>query len=139
MTCNRLVKGVFVLVTVAGVFASTTRAAADKDKAVVGTWKLEFNPGDGDHKATLTVTMEKSGLKAKFVDGDKKIDVTKITFKDGKLTFSTRSKREGSKATATFEGKVKGDAIKGKARWKFQGMEGSFDFEGKRQAAKPKG
>jgi hypothetical protein len=109
-------------------------AAADEPGAV-GTWKLTYNPGDSEHEATLTVTREESGLRGKFADGDGKFDVTKIEFKGGKLVFATRTERDGEKATATFEGKVKGDAIEGEASWEYQGMQGSFRFEGKRQAA----
>src|SRR5262249_48678015 len=87
---------------------------------------------------TLTVTQEKSGLKGKFIDGERKFDVTKIEHKDGKLTFTTRTERDGDKATATFEGKIKGDAIEGEASWEYQGMSGSFPFTGRREAEKPR-
>lgn len=138
MNYNRFVKGVFVTVAVWGMIAGTAGATDEKAKEVVGTWKLTYNPGNGDHEATLTVTQEKSELKGKFVDGDRKFDVTKIEFKDGKLTFTTRTERDGEKATATFQGKVNRDAIEGEASWEYQGMQGSFNFEGKRQAAEPK-
>jgi acetyl esterase/lipase len=116
--------------------AASARPAAAGEEAV-GTWELSYSPGDGDHKATLTVTKEGSGLKATFADGDRKIDVTRVEFKDGKLTVATRTERDGEPATATFEGEVKGDAIKGSADWKYQGMSGSFAFEGKREPARP--
>jgi hypothetical protein len=96
-------------------------------------------PGDGRHDPVLTITDEESGLKGKFVDGDRKFNVTDIQFKDGKLTFSARTEREGEAATATYEGKVKGDAIAGSANWMYQGMSGSFGFGGKREAARPEG
>jgi hypothetical protein len=116
--------------------AATPRGETD----VIGTWKLSYNPGDNQHEATLTVTKEGSGLKATFADGDKKFEVKEVKFKDGKLTVSTRTDHDGEPATATFEGKVKGDAIiEGEGRWEYQGMTGSFPFEGKRQADKPKG
>jgi hypothetical protein len=115
-------------------------ARPEGQKAVLGTWKLSYNPGDNQHEATLTVTEEGPGLKGKFVDGDKKFEVKEVKFKDGKLTVSTRTDHDGEPATATFEGKVKGDAIiEGEGRWEYQGMSGSFPFEGKRQAAEPKG
>src|SRR5262249_60666955 len=109
----------------------------EKAKDIIGIWKLTYNPGDGDHEATLTVTREKPGLKGKLVDGDRKFDVTKIEYKDGKLTFTTRTERDGEKATAMFEGKIKGDAIEGEASWEYQGMSGSFPFTGKREAERP--
>jgi hypothetical protein len=111
-------------------------AKAEDAKGAVGTWTLTYSPGDGEHKATLTVTKEGAGLKGAFKDGDRKFEVTKVESKDGTLTFSTRTERDGEPATATFEGKVKGDAIEGSADWTFGGMSGSFPFEGKREAAK---
>jgi acetyl esterase/lipase len=110
-----------------------TTGPTDEMEAV-GTWSLTYSPGDGEHKATLTVTKEASGLKAAFKDGDRKFDVTKVEFKDETLTFATRTERDGESATATFDGKVKGDTIKGSADWTFGGMSGTFDFEGKREA-----
>jgi hypothetical protein len=136
MTGSGLVRGMLILVAASGMFAATAATADEKD--AVGTWKLTYNPGNGDHEATLTVTQEKSGLKGKLVDGDRKLDVTKIEYKDGKLTFTTRTEREGDKATATFEGKVKGDAIEGEAGWEYQVMSGSFPFTGKREGGQPR-
>ena len=86
---------------------------------------------------TLTVTKEGPGFKAAYKDGDRKYEVTKIGFTDGKLVFATETKREGEKTTATFEGKVEGDAINGEASWEYQGNSGSFPFSGKREAVKP--
>jgi hypothetical protein len=123
-----------VLVAASGVFAATARAADEKD--AIGTWKLTYNPGNGEHEATLTVTREGVGLRGKFEDGDRKFTVTKIAFKAGTLTFTTETKRDDATATATFEGKIKGDAIEGDASWEYQGMSGSFPFTGKREAEK---
>ncbi|HWE35461.1 MAG TPA: hypothetical protein VG406_02735 [Isosphaeraceae bacterium] len=121
-------------------FEAKRQVAKPKDeKAAIGTWKLSFNPGNGPHEAKLTVTEEKSGLKGKFVDGDKELEVEEVKFKDGKLTVSTRTENDGEPATALFEGKVKGDAIEGEARWEYKGGSGSFFFDGKREVAKPKG
>ncbi|HJT77380.1 MAG TPA: alpha/beta hydrolase domain-containing protein, partial [Gemmataceae bacterium] len=136
MIGSEFVRGMLVLVAALGALVATAVAADEKD--AVGAWKLKYDPGNGDHEATLTVTQEKSGLKGKFVDGDRKFDVPKIEYKDGKLTFITRTERDGEKATATFEGKMKGDAIEGEASWEYQGMSGSFPFTGKREAEKPR-
>jgi hypothetical protein len=77
MTSNRLVKGALVAVAVWSMIAGTAGAADEKAKDAVGIWKLTFNPGNNDHEATLTITQEKSRLKGKFVDGERKFDVTK--------------------------------------------------------------
>jgi hypothetical protein len=139
MIRNGLVRGVLVLVAASGVLAATARAADEKD--VIGTWKLSYSPGGGeDRVATLSVTKEGSGLKGKFVEEpDRKFEVTKIAFKDGKLTFSTRTVTDGEPSTATWEGRVKGDAIKGEASYEYQGGSGSLGFEGKREPAQPEG
>jgi len=139
MTGNGLVRGVLVLVAASGVLAATAGAADEKE--VIGAWKLSYSPGGGeDRTATLSVTKEGSGLKGKFVEEpDRKFDVTKIAFKDGKLTFSTRTERDGEPSTATWECKVKGDAIEGWADYMYQGGSGSLSFKGKRLAAQPEG
>jgi hypothetical protein len=121
-------------------FEGKRQPAKPKDaKDVVGTWALSYSPGDGAHEAKLTITEETSGLKGKFLDGDKELEVKELKFKDGTLTVATRTDHDGEPATATFEGKVKGDAIAGEARWEYNGMSGSFPFDGKRQPAKSKG
>jgi hypothetical protein len=139
MIRNGLVRGVLVLVAASGVLAATARAADETE--VIGTWKLSYDTGGGGERtATLSVTKQGSGLEGKFVeDPDRKSDVTKIAFEDGILTFSTLSLRDGEPTTATWECKVKGDAIKGEVSYEYQGGSGSFGFEGKRQAAQPKG
>jgi hypothetical protein len=136
MTGYRLARGMLVLVAASGVLAATARAADDKE--AVGTWSLTYSPGDGEHKATLSVTKFGDDLKGVFKDGDRKFEITKVEFNDGTLVFSTRTERDGQPTTATFEGRVKGDAMEGSADWKFGEMNGSFPFEGKREAEKPK-
>jgi acetyl esterase/lipase len=126
-------------------FESWLRAGKLLDRQTVGptdktetvAWKLSFNPGDSEHGAKLTITKEGSGLKAAYTDGDRKFEVTRVELKDGKLHFSTETKRDGEKATATFEGKIEGDVINGEANWDYQGMSGSFLFTGNREAVKP--
>src|SRR3954453_10607621 len=120
MTRSGLVRGLLALVAASGVLAATAVAADEKD--AVGTWKLTYSPGDGEHKATLTVTKGESGLKATFAEGDRKFEVEGVTFKDGELTVSTRTERDGMPATASFKGEVEGDTIKGSAGWTFGGM-----------------
>jgi hypothetical protein len=136
MTGGKLVRGMLVLVAASGVFAATAGAADEKD--AVGTRKLTYSPGDGEHKATLTVTKDGSGLRGKFEDGDRKFGATKIEFKAGILTFATETRRDGATATATFQGKVKGDAVEGEVSWEYQGLSGSFPFTGRREAEKPR-
>jgi hypothetical protein len=125
------------LLAVAGLFAWTARAADEKD--IVGTWKLKYDPGDGQtHEPVLKITKDKSGLKGEFVDGDQKMKVKEIQLKDGELRFKVEGEYKGDPVSVTFKGKTKGNSIKGDAEWEYQGMTGSYEFEGKREAAKPK-
>jgi hypothetical protein len=137
MIRNGLVRGVLVLVAASGVLAATARAADEKD--VIGTWKLSYSPGGvSPRTATLSVTKQGSGLRGMFVEEpNRKFDVTTIGLKDGKLAFFTRTERDRVATTATWEGQVNGGAITGEAIWEYQGVGGSFPFEGKRLAANP--
>jgi acetyl esterase/lipase len=108
--------------------------AAQTSNNVVGTWRLSYDPGNGQHEGALTITQENSGLKGEFSDDERKLEVTKIDFKDGRLSFATRTHVDGELAIGTWEGKVRGDALDGEAGWEFQGGSGTFRFEGKRQA-----
>lgn len=114
---------------------AATRATAVETEGV-GVWKLTFSPGDGDHEATLTITKGNPGFRAEFSEGDRKFVVTKVDVAGDKLVVSTEGSRDGQKTTATFEGKIEGDVIKGTATWTYQGMSGSFSFDGKRDIDK---
>ena len=138
MTGKGLARGVLVLVAAWGVLAATAGAADEKE--VVGTWKLAFEPGDGRHEPVLTIDKEGPELRGRWVDGDnKKATIKDLRFTDGKLSFKLESEYNGEAVSTKFEGKVKGDAIEGEGQWEYQGMSGSFPFEGKREVAKPKG
>jgi prepilin-type N-terminal cleavage/methylation domain-containing protein len=125
------------LIAVAGVLAGTAKAADEKD--VVGTWKLRYEPGDGQtHEPVLKITKDKAGLKGEFVDGDRKMKVKEIQLKDGELRFKVEGEYNGDPVSVTYKGKPGGDSIKGEAQWEYQGMTGTYEFEGKREATKPK-
>jgi hypothetical protein len=136
MTGIGLVRTVLVLVAASGVLAATARAADEND--ALGKWKLTYEPGDGRHESVLTVTKDGQALKGEWVDDDDKGTVKDLKFKDGKLSFKREGEYNGEPFSVTFEGKVKGDSIEGEGKWEYQGMSGTFTFEGKREAAKPK-
>jgi acetyl esterase/lipase len=138
MTGIDLAKRVFVLVAIAGLFATIARAADQND--VIGKWKLRYEPGDGQTRdPVLTVTKNGPDLKGECAEGDQKSTVNDLRFQDGKLSFRREGQYNGAPASATFEGQVKGDVIEGECRWEYRGMSGSFPFTGKREAAAPKG
>jgi hypothetical protein len=130
---------IFLLTLVAAlcVFTVTARAADDKD--ILGVWKLKYDPGDGQtHEPVVKITKDRAGLKAEFIDGENKVKVKEISYKDGELRLKIEGEYMGDKAIATYKGKTRGDSIKGVAEWEYQGMTGTYEFEGKREAAKEK-
>jgi hypothetical protein len=125
------------LVAVAGLFAGTARAADEKD--VVGTWKLKYEPGDGQtHEPVLKITKDKARFKGEFAEGDQKMKVKEIQLKDGELHIKVEGEFNGEAVSVTYKGKPTGDSIKGEAQWEYQGMTGTYEFEGKREPAKQK-
>lgn len=125
------------LVAAAALSAGTARAASEDD--VVGTWKLKYEPGDGQtHEPVLKITKDGAGLKGEFAEGDHKLKVKEVRLKDGELHFKVEGVFNGDPVSATYKGKPKGDSIKGEADWEYQGMTGTYEFEGKREAARPK-
>ena len=127
-----VVKGMIVVAAVSGVFVATARAADGNE--VVGTWKLTYSPGDGDHEATLTVSKEGAGLKGSFRDGERKFAITRIEYRNGTLSFNALAARDGDRTIVAFEGQVKGNAIEGDGSWDAGTRGGVFPFEGKRAA-----
>ena len=137
MTGIGLAKSVLVLVVAFGSIVATAGAADEKD--VVGVWKLKYEPGDGQtREPVLTITKDGADLKGEFVEGDQKGIVKEVRFKDGELRVKVETRHNDEPATVTYTGKPDGDALKGEAAWEYQGMNGTFPFEGKREAAKPK-
>lgn len=92
--------------------------AEDKkaDGSVTGTWKATVIGPDGKtfnivyklkqarEKLTGTVKREKAA----------EIKIEKGKVKDGKLSFQVEVERDGRKFTVKYEGRLSGDAIKGK-------------------------
>jgi hypothetical protein len=137
MRSSNFIVAVLALVAALGLFAVTAGAAEEKD--VVGTWKLKYDPGNGQtHEPVLKITQDKAGLKGEFADGDQKMKVKEIQFKDGELRFKVEGEYNGEAVAVTYKGKPTGDSIKGEGQWEYQGMNGTFEFEGKREAAKAK-
>ena len=137
MRSSNFIVSMLAVVAALGLFAVTAGAAEEKD--VVGTWKLKYDPGNGQtHEPVLKITQDKAGLKAEFSEGDNKMKVKEIQLKDGELRFKVEGEYNGDPVSTTYKGKLAGDSIKGEGQWEYQGMTGTFEFEGKREAAKAK-
>jgi hypothetical protein len=137
MRKSKVKVSMLALFVIAVVLTATARAADEKD--VVGTWKLKYDPGDGQtHEPILKITQDKAGLKAEFGEGDQKMKVKEIQLKDGELRVKVEGEYNGEAVSVAYKGKLVGDSIKGEGQWEYQGMTGTFEFEGKREAAKAK-
>jgi hypothetical protein len=137
MRNNTFLVCVLAVIAVVGLFAGTVRPAEEKD--VVGTWKLTYDPGNGETlEPILKIARDKSGLKAEFTDGDAKLTVKELRFQEGELHFKVEGIHNGEAFSVTYKGKPAGDCIKGEAEWDYQGKTGTFEFEGKREFTKPK-
>jgi acetyl esterase/lipase len=118
--------------------AAPEAAEAADEKDAVGSWRLKYDPGDGQtHEPVLTITKAGPALEAEFIDGDQKGVVKEVQFKDGELRVEVETQYNGETATTTYAGKPDGDTLKGEAAWEYQGLTGSFSFEGKREAEEP--
>jgi hypothetical protein len=124
------------IVVSALVFGLCGVAGAKDEKAdPVGTWKLEYEIGDGQKReATLTVKKDGDKLAGTMTFQDKQEAKLKDpALKDGVLTFSVDRELKDMKITVTYKLTVEGDAIKGKGTVEIGGEKREFDIAGKRE------
>jgi hypothetical protein len=126
-----------ILASVALGFCSGQAWSADDRDLAVGTWALQANTGAGEKKFILTVSKAGKDYKTTMTgDDDAKVSLKDFQVKDGVVRFKTEGKYMDAPVSTKWEGKIKGDDIKGTADYEYEGMSGSIDFEGKRQKDK---
>ena len=110
-------------------------AAADEKAAnPVGTWKLEYEIGDQQRTATLTITKDGDKLAGTMSWPDQKDAKLKdVKLKDGELTFSAERVLGENKIPVDYKFTIDGDKLKGKGAAEFGGQKTEFDIEGKRE------
>jgi hypothetical protein len=98
-----------------------------------GAWKLKSVSPDGKARECVVVlSQEGKALKGTYAaDGCCK-PAKDVTFEKGVLCVAVDGEFAGKAYGLTYQGKVRGDAIKGKVRWTFGWASGSFAFEGQR-------
>lgn len=103
---------------------------------VTGTWDLEFETDNGTMTASLTVSAEGDKLKGEYsgFDGKFMTAAKEIQVKDGKLTFKITADRDGNILTADYSVVPRGNSLKGKIKYEFNGNTGEIDVTGKRAA-----
>ena len=95
----------------------------------LGQWDVNFNIGDMDINAKLTISQTKEGkLEGKWTEQMGEHKITDVKFEDGKLTFTRHSKVEDMEFDNTFEGTVKDNKLTGTLKgsdmgqWKVEGQ-----------------
>ncbi len=79
----------------------------------LGHWDINFNVGDREINARLSVSEKPDGtLDGKWSEEGEHV-ISDIKFKDGKLSFTRQSKIEDFEFETTYEGNVKGNELTG--------------------------
>ena len=109
------------------------RAADEKAADPVGTWKLEYEIGDQQRTATLTITKDGDKLAGTMDWPDQKDAKLKdVKLKDAELTFSAERMLGGNTIPVEYKFTVDGDKLKGKGAVENGGQKTEFDIAGKR-------
>ncbi len=100
---------------------------------VAGTWKLRVALKDGPtFEPTLKVQQQGSGVTGTYIGEQGSTPIADALIFGNELTFDVVRERDGKKYRLHYQGKVKGDAIKGFVDYDFDGMNGFVDFDGRR-------
>jgi len=79
----------------------------------LGHWDINFNVGDREINARLSVSEKPDGtLDGKWSEEGEHV-ISDIKFKDGKLSFTRQSKIEDFEFETTYEGQIKGNELTG--------------------------
>lgn len=135
----RTLRNSWLWIAVCVLLASSVGLAEDakKETNATGTWKWTFTRQDGttgESSAKLKQDGEK--VAGTYVGRDgKETAIEEGKIKDATLAFSVTREFNGNKFVIKYEGKIAGDAIKGKMEFERDGQTTSRDWEAKREAA----
>ncbi len=123
-----------VVTTLVVAFAGLAGVARAEDKPnPTGTWKWTVTVRNQKRETTLKLKLEGDKLTGAIVGRDNKdIPIEEAKYKDGEVSFKVTRERNGQKSTTSYEGKLDGDTIKGKAKFDRNGQPQSRDWEAKR-------
>jgi len=94
----------------------------------LGHWDINFNVGDRDINARLSISKKADGTLEGKWDEEGEHVVSNVKFENGKLTFTRKSKINDMEFETKYEGIVKGDELIGKLK----GEMGEFQVNGQR-------
>ena len=103
---------------------------------VLGKWQFKIETQDGNViEPSVTFSKEGDKVKGTYVSRYGERDATKIQVKDNELTFEISGENDGNEFKVVYTGKPRGNSIKGKVDYDFNGNAGSIDFTGKLKRA----
>lgn len=108
-------------------------AADDKKDDPTGTWTWTFMTPNGDVKVTAKLKAEGEKVSGTVSARERESKIENGKFKNGELTFQVTREIEGGKFVMKYSGKVKGDAIDGKASGEREGQTFDLDWNAKRE------
>jgi len=98
---------------------------------VLGQWDINFNVGERDVNAKLTITQKQDGTFEGKWDEEGEHVISDLKFQDGKLTLTRNSKVNDFEFENTYEGTVQGDKLIGMLK----GEMGEWQANGQRVGA----
>lgn len=101
---------------------------------LAGTWKLKvpFKQGGTTFEPTLKLTQEGNSFTGTYQGEQGETKIADGLIFGEEFSFEVLREREGKRYRLKYQGKVKGETIKGFADYDFDGMSGSLEFEGKK-------
>jgi hypothetical protein len=107
--------------------------AEDEKPNPTGTWKWEVKFNDQTREMTLKLKLDGDKLTGSMVGRNgQETAIEDAKFADGEVTFTVTRMRNDQKFVTKYNGKVSGDAIKGKSESERNGEKVSRDWEAKR-------
>ncbi|HVX14193.1 MAG TPA: hypothetical protein VHC22_23605 [Pirellulales bacterium] len=105
---------------------------ADDAADPTGTWKWTMTRNDQTREVTLKLKLEGDKLTG-MISGrnNQETAIEDAKYKDGEVSFTVTREFNGQKLVVKYQGKVSGDAIKGKTMR--EGQTESRDWEAKRE------
>jgi hypothetical protein len=109
------------------------RAGGAAAGALTGNWQYSFTtPGGQTFEPTLKLKQEGEVVTGVVVFGENESPISEGKITGSDVSFIVKRERDGQTFTSKYNGKLEGEAIKGKINSNFGGNDRTYDFEAKR-------
>jgi len=101
---------------------------------LAGTWKLKvpFKQGGTTFEPTLKLTQEGNSFAGTYQGEQGETKIADGLIFGEEFSFEVLRERDGKRYRLKYQGRVKGESIRGFVDYDFDGMSGSLEFEGKK-------